>query len=157
VRRDSTRSSGHSTCTSFILAQPRKTAAKPQYRLLGLAKETRKRNLSFCIPATVQIAPSLRLEHNSAPEVYFSDIFDQHCEETGISREEAAIHTYEKIRQAMREFRLAHGRAVSSHTMRRRLDADRLDRWTRQSPISSRWNYSTRSQPRWFLTPFSHV
>jgi transformation/transcription domain-associated protein len=80
--------------------------------MLSFAKETRKRNLAFCIPATVQIAPTLRLEHNAVAEVYFSDIYDQHCEDMGISREEPAIHIIEKLKQARREFKQVHGRDV---------------------------------------------
>jgi transformation/transcription domain-associated protein len=79
---------------------------------LGFAKETRKRNLVFCVPATVQLHPNLRLEQNSARGINLSDVYDQWCEQTGITREEPMIAVGERLKQTVREWKQAHGRPL---------------------------------------------
>ncbi|KAI0352960.1 atypical/PIKK/TRRAP protein kinase [Trametes cingulata] len=76
-------------------------------------KETRKRNLHFHLPAAVSCAPNLRLLQNDASYVTLGDIYDQHCEEIGMAREEPILMCGEKVKAAMREYKQRNGRMPS--------------------------------------------
>jgi transformation/transcription domain-associated protein len=85
------------------------------------------------VPAAVQVHPGLRLEQNDASGVYLSDIFDQHCEEMGVTREEPMIAVGEKVKQAVREFKQVHGRGVRSNDLQRYQITESRNRPTRMS------------------------
>ncbi|THH28945.1 hypothetical protein EUX98_g5232 [Antrodiella citrinella] len=74
-------------------------------------KESRKRNLTFHIPPAIPCTPNLRLLQNDSSYVNFGDIFDQHCEETGIAREDPTLVISEKTKVALRNFKQTIGRA----------------------------------------------
>ncbi|KAH9951586.1 hypothetical protein B0H21DRAFT_818036 [Amylocystis lapponica] len=74
-------------------------------------KESRKRNLHFHIPAVVSCGTTVRLLQNDASHITFGDIYDQHCEDSGIAREDAVLLIGEKVKLAMREYHQTTGRA----------------------------------------------
>ncbi|RPD67165.1 atypical/PIKK/TRRAP protein kinase [Lentinus tigrinus ALCF2SS1-7] len=78
---------------------------------LNRKKESRKRNLHFHLPAAVSCAPNLRLLQNDPSYITLGDIYDQHCEDSGMAREEPVIMIGEKIKATMREFKQRNQRA----------------------------------------------
>jgi transformation/transcription domain-associated protein len=80
---------------------------------LARKKETRKRNLNFHLPIAISFSSNTRILQNDPSYVTFGDIYDRHCEESGISREDPILLAGEKVKQVLREFRQAHGVAVS--------------------------------------------
>ncbi|KAH9943440.1 atypical/PIKK/TRRAP protein kinase [Epithele typhae] len=77
---------------------------------LNRKKESRKRNLHFHLPAAIACAPNLRLYQNDASYVALGDIYDQHCEDIGIAREEPVIMIGEKVKVVVRDFKQRTGR-----------------------------------------------
>ncbi|KAJ6599027.1 hypothetical protein DFH09DRAFT_1388713 [Mycena vulgaris] len=67
-------------------------------------KESRKRNLSFHIPAVVSFSPSLRLFQTDSSYVSLGDIYDLHCEENGFAKEDPFLFAGEKIKKVLREY-----------------------------------------------------
>jgi transformation/transcription domain-associated protein len=84
-------------------------------RALLRKKETRKRNLAFHLPAAISCSLNARLFQNDSSYVTFGDIYDRHCEETGISREDPVLVAGEKVKQVLREFRQAQGKTVRQY------------------------------------------
>ncbi|KAH7909445.1 hypothetical protein BJ138DRAFT_1066999 [Hygrophoropsis aurantiaca] len=78
---------------------------------LARRKESRKRNLSFHIPAAISCSPNLRLLQNDSSYVTLGDIYDRHCEENGITREDPILVAGEKVKSVLSEFRQSTGRA----------------------------------------------
>lgn len=76
-------------------------------------KESRKRRLIFHVPAIVSLNPGFRLLQTDTSYIILSDIYDQHCEDTGITREDPIIVAGEKMKQIVRDFRKSTGRSVS--------------------------------------------
>jgi len=72
--------------------------------VLSRRKESRKRNLTFHLPVAVPLTPSLRLLENDSSYVTLQDIYDQHCQSIGISREEPIVMSSLKVK-AMMELR----------------------------------------------------
>ncbi|KAL4241981.1 DNA Damage Response and Repair Kinase [Abortiporus biennis] len=75
--------------------------------VLARKKESRKRNLHFHVPAVVPCSPGLRLLQNDSSYVNFGDIYDNHCEEIGIMREDPIFSVGEKCKLVLRELRNA--------------------------------------------------
>ncbi|TFK56003.1 FAT-domain-containing protein [Heliocybe sulcata] len=71
---------------------------------LARKKESRKRNLTFHLPAAVSCGANLRLLQNDSSHVTLGDIYDQHCEEAGTSREDPIFVVGEKVKTVLREF-----------------------------------------------------
>ncbi|KAJ7700136.1 hypothetical protein B0H17DRAFT_1158131 [Mycena rosella] len=67
-------------------------------------KESRKRNLSFHIPAVVSFSPTLRLFQTDSSYVSLGDIYDLHCEENGFAKEDPLLFAGEKIKKVLREY-----------------------------------------------------
>ncbi|KAJ7781199.1 hypothetical protein B0H16DRAFT_1671541 [Mycena metata] len=67
-------------------------------------KESRKRNLSFHIPAVVSFSPTLRLFQTDSSYVSLGDIYDLHCEQNGFAKEDPFLFAGEKIKKVLREF-----------------------------------------------------
>ncbi|EGO01921.1 hypothetical protein SERLA73DRAFT_166433 [Serpula lacrymans var. lacrymans S7.3] len=89
-------------------------------------KESRKRNLGFHLPAVISCSPGLRLLQNDSSYVTLGDIYDQYCEDSGITREEPILAAGEKVKNVLREFTLSAGRS-SSKTEHLNLKKDVLD------------------------------
>ncbi|KZT41150.1 hypothetical protein SISSUDRAFT_1059707 [Sistotremastrum suecicum HHB10207 ss-3] len=90
---------GHdATVHSFAVQFPAARHCRREERLVQLfrifngvltrRKETRKRNISFHLPAAVPFNPTLRLVENDSSYITLQDIYDQHCEDIGILKEE---------------------------------------------------------------------
>lgn len=80
--------------------------------VLQRKKETRKRNLSFHLPAAISCSPTLRLFQTDSSYITLCDIYELHCEDTGISREEPILFAGEKVKKTLREFRQTSSRQV---------------------------------------------
>ncbi|KAF8138723.1 FAT domain-containing protein [Boletus edulis] len=78
---------------------------------LARKKESRKRNLNFHIPAAISCSPNLRLLQNDSSYVTLGDIYDRHCEETGITREDPILVSGEKVKSVLLDFKQANQRA----------------------------------------------
>jgi transformation/transcription domain-associated protein len=72
---------------------------------LSRNKESRKRNLAFHLPATISCSPNVRLYQADSSYISFADIYDLHCEATGMSREEPILYMGEKVRKVLRDIR----------------------------------------------------
>jgi len=77
-------------------------------------KESRKRNLLFHIPAAISCSASLRLLQTDSSYITLGDIYDRHCEEAGISREDPILVSGEKVKNVLLEFKQKSGRTVST-------------------------------------------
>ncbi|KAI0921097.1 hypothetical protein AcW2_006184 [Taiwanofungus camphoratus] len=73
-------------------------------------KEGRKRNLQFHLPAVIPCGSNMRLLQNDSSYVTLGDIYDQHCKDIGITREDPCLVVGEKMKVAMREFKERTGR-----------------------------------------------
>ena len=80
-------------------------------------KESRKRNLHFHIPAAVPVSSGLRLVSGDSSYISLQDIYDQHCEEVGIAREDPIIIAGDKTKTVLRELLREVPSAVSWHLM----------------------------------------
>ena len=69
--------------------------------MLTRRKETRKRNISFHLPAAIPFNPTLRLLENDASYITMQDVYDQRCEEIGISREDPILLFGDKGKSVM--------------------------------------------------------
>ena len=108
---------------------------------LSRKKESRKRNLHFHLPAAVLCAPNLRLLQNDASYINLGDIYDQHCEDAGMAREEPVMMIGEKVKVAMREFKQRNGRSVGcSRTINESSFAKTISSPTRENTNCSRRN-----------------
>ncbi|KAJ7682762.1 FAT domain-containing protein [Mycena polygramma] len=71
---------------------------------LARKKESRKRNLSFHIPAVVSFSPNLRLYQTDSSYVSLGDVYDSHCEENGFAKEDPFLFAGEKVKKVLREY-----------------------------------------------------
>nr|GAT59465.1 predicted protein [Mycena chlorophos] len=71
---------------------------------LARKKESRKRNLVFHIPAAVSISPAVRLFQTDSSYISLGDIYDQHCIESGLPKEEPILYAGDKIKKVLREY-----------------------------------------------------
>jgi phosphatidylinositol kinase/protein kinase (PI-3 family) len=90
-----------------------------RHRMLSCRKESRKRNLGFHLPAAIPCSPGVRLWQTDASYISFGDIYDQHCLEFGITREDPILLVGEKVKQVLREFKHHQGRTVRLSPNRR--------------------------------------
>jgi transformation/transcription domain-associated protein len=82
-------------------------------RALGRKKESRKRNLHFHLPAIVSCSSTLRLLQNDSSYVSFNDIYERHCRDTSISREDPILVSGEKAKKVLQEYKQTHAKTVS--------------------------------------------
>lgn len=72
---------------------------------LSRKKESRKRNLSFHLPATISCSPTVRLFQTDSSYITLGDIYDRFCDTSGISKEEPVLFAGEKVKKVLREYR----------------------------------------------------
>lgn len=97
----------------FILCYSIRTLSSEHFdRALARKKESRKRNLNFHIPAAISCSPNLRLLQNDSSYVTLGDIYDRHCEETGITREDPILVSGEKVKSVLLDFKHVNQRPV---------------------------------------------
>lgn len=101
-------------CVHYVILLER-CPQKPFDRALARKKESRKRNLNFHIPAAISCSPNLRLLQNDSSYVTLGDIYDRHCEETGITREDPILVSGEKAKSVLLEFKQGNQRTVCIH------------------------------------------
>jgi len=82
-------------------------------RVLNRHKESRKRHVSFHIPASISCSANLRLLQNDSSYISLGDIFDKFCEDTRMAREDPILIPGEKVKETLRKFRETHFRMVS--------------------------------------------
>ncbi|EPT03792.1 hypothetical protein FOMPIDRAFT_150002 [Fomitopsis schrenkii] len=110
--------------TSFAAQIPASKHARREERVMHLLrtlnltlarkKESRKRNLHFHLPVAVPCSSNLRLLQNDSSYISLGDIYDQHCEDTGIEREDPGLLMTENYRAALMEAYRA-GRKLEDH------------------------------------------
>lgn len=66
--------------------------------VLQSRKESRKRNLSFHLPAAVPLATSLRLLELDHSYTSLQDIYDAHCREKNLSKEDPILHITDRFK-----------------------------------------------------------
>lgn len=66
--------------------------------VLERRKETRKRGLAFHTPVAVPLSPQLRLVDNDSSFTSLQDIYEKHCEEIGIGKDDPIMAWVEKMR-----------------------------------------------------------
>lgn len=59
--------------------------------------------MQFHLPTAISLNPQVRLLSNDPSYVSLQDIYDQHCEEIGVTREDPALMIVQKHRAVMRE------------------------------------------------------
>ena len=72
-------------------------------RALTRRKESRKRNLQFHLPLAVSITPQIRLLANDSSYVTLQDVYDQHCSDKGVTREDPVLQVAQKTREILEE------------------------------------------------------
>ena len=82
-------------------------------RVLSRHKESRKRHVTFHIPASISCSANLRLLQNDSSYISLGDIFDKFCEDTRMAREDPILIPGEKVKETLRKFREMHFRMVS--------------------------------------------
>jgi transformation/transcription domain-associated protein len=82
------------------------------FQLMRVSKhlDSQERNL----PAAISLSPGLRLVQTDSSYIALSDIYDEHCESMGITREDPVLVAGEKIKQVVRDFRKLNGKMVSA-------------------------------------------
>ncbi|KAG9232438.1 hypothetical protein BJ875DRAFT_404876 [Amylocarpus encephaloides] len=65
---------------------------------LGKRKESRRRNLNFNLPLMVPLAPHIRIVQDDPTNVSLQGIFEDHCRESGMSKDDPVLFTMEKMR-----------------------------------------------------------
>ncbi|THH03836.1 hypothetical protein EW145_g5969 [Phellinidium pouzarii] len=98
---------------TFAVQQPAARWCRREERVMQLfrtfnhaltrRKESRKRNLQFHLPLTVLLNPAVRLVLNDPSYVSLQDVYDQHCEEMGVTREDPALMVAQKHKAVIRE------------------------------------------------------
>ncbi|KAI0284236.1 FAT domain-containing protein [Russula aff. rugulosa BPL654] len=78
--------------------------------VLNRHKESRKRHVSFHIPASISCSANLRLLQNDSSYISLGDIFDKFCEDTRMAREDPILIPGEKVKETLRKFRETHFR-----------------------------------------------
>lgn len=67
--------------------------------VLRKRKESRRRNLQFHLPTAIALAPQLRLVQNDSSYVSLQDIFDEFCSAKHMTREDAIMSFYDRVKQ----------------------------------------------------------
>ena len=115
---------GHSSCSRrltirghdgsvrpFICQHPAGRHCRREERIVQLfralntiierKKESRRRHLSFHLHVIVPLAPQIRLIQDDPSYETLQDIFEDHCRQSGMTRDDAAIHYTERIRHVL--------------------------------------------------------
>lgn len=109
--------------TSFLVQLPCHRQSRREERVIQILrtfngaldrkKESRRRNLNFHLPPIIACSPNVRLFQTDSSYVSLGDIYDLHCDETGISKEEPILYSGEKVKQVLKSFRDIPSRALT--------------------------------------------
>ncbi|CAG8473496.1 8844_t:CDS:10, partial [Racocetra fulgida] len=89
---------------------------KTSFPLLALSIETmvdqiqqqsRKRNLSFHLPLIIPLGPQIRIVQDDPSYCSLQEVYEDHCDVTGISKDEAIIYYTNKMRANMSHIQTA--------------------------------------------------
>ncbi|OAA68650.1 histone acetylase complex subunit [Niveomyces insectorum RCEF 264] len=91
----------------FAVQQPTARNSRREERALQLfrqlnqrlnhKKESRRRDLQFTLPLVVPVAQHIRLVQDDPTYVSMQTIYEEHCRENNLSKDDAAIYTMEKL------------------------------------------------------------
>jgi phosphatidylinositol kinase/protein kinase (PI-3 family) len=62
-------------------------------------KESRQRNIAFHLPVIVTLAPQIRLVQDDASNVTLMEIFENHCRNTGMKKDQPVTHHINRLRE----------------------------------------------------------
>lgn len=65
--------------------------------VLSRRKESRRRNLSFHLPLMVPLAPHLRLVQDDASYISLQGIFEDHCRQIGINKDDPIVFALKRV------------------------------------------------------------
>ncbi|KAG5815184.1 hypothetical protein H9Q74_011815 [Fusarium xylarioides] len=68
---------------------------------LGRKKESRRRDLQFTIPIMVPFAPHIRLVQEDTSYTTLQGVYEDHCRNMGMSKDDPVLFTMEKLRGAL--------------------------------------------------------
>ena len=72
-------------------------------------KESRKRNIYFHLPLMVPLAPHIRLVQDDPSYMSLQGVYEDHCRQTGMNKDEPVLFTMEKMRSlAEMRFNVSH-------------------------------------------------
>lgn len=74
--------------------------------VLERRKESRKRNISFHLPLIIPLGPQIRIVQDDPSYCSLQEVYEDHCDVTGISKDEAIIYYTNKMRVNMRDVRM---------------------------------------------------
>ncbi|KAI1932935.1 transcription-associated protein 1 [Ophidiomyces ophidiicola] len=66
--------------------------------ILRKRKESRRRNIYFYLPLMVPLAPHIRLVQDDPTYITLQGIYEDHCRQTGMNKDEPMLYTMEKMR-----------------------------------------------------------
>ncbi|KAL6299677.1 atypical/PIKK/TRRAP protein kinase [Sparassis latifolia] len=145
--------------TSFAIQLPSGRHCRREERVMQLfrtfnavlyrKKEGRKRNLQFHLPAAVSCGPNVRLMQNDASYITLADIYDQHCEDSGIAPEDPSLVVGERMKVTLREYKQRHGKLPSQseyHTLKMSL-LDEVTKKVAPEDILTRYMIRTMDGP----------
>ncbi|CAG8494971.1 1279_t:CDS:10 [Ambispora gerdemannii] len=104
---------------SFAVQQPAARHSRREERIMQFFRmlnsvlerriETRKRNLYFHLPIIVPLAPQIRLVQDDPSYSSLQDIFEDHCDTTGMSKDDPVIYYTNKMRSNLGSIRGRNG------------------------------------------------
>ena len=103
---------GHGgTVHPFIVQHPAGRHGRREERIVQLfrifntilerKKESRRRNLKFYLPILVPLAPQVRLVQDDPSYETLQEIYEYHCKEYGMNKDDPTIHYTERIRSIL--------------------------------------------------------
>ncbi|POS88032.1 Protein kinase-like (PK-like), partial [Erysiphe pulchra] len=75
--------------------------------ILSKRKESRRRNLNFHLPLMIPLTPFSRMIQDDSTFISLQGIFDDHCRKSGMSKDDPALFTMDKMRSLI-ETRKSH-------------------------------------------------
>ncbi|KAF6745749.1 hypothetical protein DFP72DRAFT_856056 [Ephemerocybe angulata] len=102
--------------TSFLVQLPCHRQSRREERVIQISAHStglstaKKRaggeiNLNFHLPPIIACSPNVRLFQTDSSYVSLGDIYDLHCDERGIFKEEPILYSEEKVKQVLKTFR----------------------------------------------------
>ena len=97
--------------------------------VLAKRKESRRRNLYFHLPLLVSLAPHIRLVQDDSSHITLQGIFEDHCRQTGMNKDEPILFTIEKLRSIAEQSRSQQKTAEQIQIMKTEVFTTIQERW----------------------------